>query len=76
VCGGVQLLGGDAGRGGLGGVLLGVAELGDGFGERGQPGDEHDRGHGAVAGQGGERGQQPGGLAEVVTAGDGGGIRP
>jgi hypothetical protein len=55
-CGGVQPFGGGAGCGGLGGVLLGVAESGDGFGECGQPGDEHDRGHGAVAGQVGERG--------------------
>jgi len=54
--GGVQLFGGGAGGGGLGGVLLGLAESGDGFGERGQPGDEHDRGHGPVAGQVGQRG--------------------
>jgi hypothetical protein len=65
-CGGVQLFGGGAGCGGLGGVLLGVAEFGDGFGERGQPGDEHDRRHGPVAGQAGERGHDPGGLAELV----------
>jgi hypothetical protein len=62
----VQSFGGGMGCGGLGGVLLGVAEFGDGFGQRGQPCDEHDRGHGAVAGQVGERGQQPGGLAELV----------
>jgi hypothetical protein len=36
--GGVQSFGGDASGGGLGGVPLGVAEFGDGFGERGQPG--------------------------------------
>jgi hypothetical protein len=70
-CGGVQPSGGGASGGGLGGVPLGVAEFGDGFSERGQPGDEHDRGHGPVAGQVGERGQQPGGLAELVP-GEGG----
>jgi hypothetical protein len=43
-------------------VLLGVAKSGDGFGERGQPGDEHDGGHRPVAGQVDECGQQPGGL--------------
>ena len=36
MCGGVQLFGGGAGCGGLGGVLLGIAEFGDGFGERGR----------------------------------------
>ena len=36
--GGVQPFGGGASGGGLGGVPLGVAEFGDGFGERGQPG--------------------------------------
>jgi hypothetical protein len=49
VCGGVQLSGCGEGCGGLGGVLLGVAESGDGLGERGQPGDEHEGGHGPVA---------------------------
>ena len=39
-CGGVQSFGGGAGCGGLGGVPLRFAEFGDGFGERGQPGDE------------------------------------
>ena len=68
VYGSVQLFGGGVGCGGLGGVLLGFAEFGDGFGECGQPGDEDDRGHGAVAGQVGERGQQPGGLAELVPS--------
>jgi hypothetical protein len=56
------------GCGGLGGALLGVAKFGDGFGQHGQPGDEHDRGHGAVAGQVGERGQQPGRLAQLVPS--------
>jgi len=43
-------------------VLLGFAEFGDGFGERGQLGDEHDRGHRLVLREVGERGYQPGGL--------------
>ena len=63
---GVQAPGGPQRGGGLGGVLLGFAEFGDGFGERGQPGNEHDRGQRPVAGQVGERGQQPGGLPELV----------
>ena len=50
-CSGVQPFGGSVSCGGLGGVLLGFVEFGDGFGERGQPRDEHDRGHGPVAGQ-------------------------
>jgi hypothetical protein len=36
--GGIQPFGGGASGGGLGGVPLGVAEFGDGFCERGQPG--------------------------------------
>ena len=36
---GVQLFGGCVGCGGLGGVLLGLAEFGDGVGERGEAGD-------------------------------------
>ena len=42
--GGAQVPGGAEGGGGLGGALLGLAEFGDGFGERGQPDDQHDRG--------------------------------
>jgi hypothetical protein len=37
---GVQVSGGGAGGGGLGGPLLGLAQVGDGFGERGQPTDQ------------------------------------
>ena len=39
---------------GLGGVLLGFAEFGDCFGERGQPGDEHEWGDRPVLGDVGE----------------------
>ena len=73
---GVQAPSGTQRGGGLGGVLLGFPEFGDSFGERGQPRNEHDRGHGPVAGQVGERGQEPGGLAELVPGGSGGGMRP
>jgi hypothetical protein len=59
---GVQSFGGAQCSGGLGGVLLGLAEFGDGFGERGQLGDEQDRGHRPVLSEGGECGYQPGGL--------------
>jgi hypothetical protein len=58
----VQTFGGMQCSGGLGGVLLGLAEFGDGFGERGQLDDEHERGHQPVLGDISERGQQPGGL--------------
>ena len=62
------MLGGAQSGGDLGGVPLGVAEFGDGFGERGQSHDEDDRGYASVAGQVGECGQEPGGLAELVPS--------
>ncbi len=62
----MQMFGGAECGGGLGGVLLGLAEVGDGFGESGQLGDEQDRGHRPVLGEVGERGYQPGGLPELV----------
>ena len=58
--------GGAEGGGGLGGALLGFAQLGDGLGERGQPDDKHDRGEPAVPGEVGVRGDEPGGMAELV----------
>ena len=62
---------------GLGGVLLGFAEFGDGFGERGQPGDEHGRGQRPVAGQVGERGDMSRAACRSwFPAGVGGGMRP
>ncbi len=64
----VEAFGGTQCGGSLGGVLLGFAEFGDGFCERCQSGDEHNRGHGPVAGQVGQRGQQPGGLAEPIPS--------
>ena len=77
MCGGVQPFGGGAGCGGLGGVLLGVAEFGDGFGEGGQPGDEHDGGHGSVAGQRQANADSSrAAWRSWFPAGDGGGIRP
>jgi len=51
----MEPFGGGAGGGGLGGVLLGVAQFGDGFGEGGQPGDEHQGHKRRVAGEVGER---------------------
>jgi hypothetical protein len=48
--GGVQVLGGAERCGGLGGVLLGLAQFRDGFGEGGQPDEQHDQGERAVAG--------------------------
>ena len=52
--------------GGLGGALLGLAQLGDGFGQGGEADQEHDRGEGAVPGEVGVGGDQPGGVAELV----------
>jgi hypothetical protein len=54
--GGVEAFSGDAGSSGLGGVPLRFAQFGDGFGERGQLRNEHDRGRRPVAGQVSERG--------------------
>jgi len=51
----VQAFSGMQCGGRLAGTLLGVAEFGDGFGERGQPGDEHNRGHRPILGEIGER---------------------
>ena len=72
----VQAFGGGEGGSGLDGALLGLAQSGDGFGERGQPGDQDDRHQGPVAGEAGERGHDPGGLPQPVPAGVGAGIRP
>ena len=58
----MQAFGGAQCGGGLGGVLLGVAEFGDGFSKRGQLGDEHEPDHRPVLGDISERGQQPGSL--------------
>src|ERR1700677_2650401 len=65
---GADVPGGGAGGGGLGCVLLGVAEHGDGFGERGQPDDEQERGECPVLGEPGPGGDQPGGVAELVRS--------
>jgi hypothetical protein len=59
--------GAGAGGGSLGGSLLSVAEVGDGFGERGEPGDEQDRGESRVVGQVRQRAEQPGCLSQLVA---------
>jgi len=69
----VQVLGGLAGGGGLGGVPLSLPQRGDGVGERGEA---HDQAHLGQAGVvGGERGggQQPGGPPEAVPGRGGAG---
>jgi hypothetical protein len=43
-------------------VPLGIAQVRDRFGERGQPGDQHERRERGIFGQVGERADQPGGL--------------
>ena len=56
-----------ASAGGLGGALLNVSQLGDGFGERGKPGDQgHDR-ECVVASDGGGCSEQARGLAQAVA---------
>jgi hypothetical protein len=62
----VQAFGCGAGGSGLVGALLGVSQVGDGFGERGQSGDQNDRGERLVAAQARERGHQPGGVTELA----------
>jgi hypothetical protein len=47
----MNIPGAGAGGGGLGGVLLDVAEFGNSLGEGSEPGDEQDRGKCRVAGQ-------------------------
>ena len=69
----MQLPGGVQRGGGLGGVLLGLAQPGDRLSERGQPGQQHDRGQCRVFGEVGERGDQPGGAAQLVPGRGGGG---
>jgi hypothetical protein len=63
----VKVPGAGSGGGSLGGALLDVAEVGDGFGKRGEPSDEQDRGEGWVAGQVRQRAEQPGGLPQLVA---------
>src|SRR5450755_1256972 len=72
-CGGVQMVGRLERAGGLGGVPLGFAESGDCLGERGQPGEQHDRGERRVFGEVGERGDEPGGAAQLVPGRGGAG---
>ena len=71
-CGVVQLPGGLERAGGLGGVLLGLAQPGDRLGERGQPGEQHDRGQRRVPGEVGERGDEASGAAQLVPGRGGG----
>jgi hypothetical protein len=59
----VQPFRGPAGGSGLGGMVLDVAEFGDGVGECGEAGDQRDLGEGAVVACERGRGQQPGGPA-------------
>ena len=60
------MLGGAEGGGSLGGALLGTAEFGDGFGERGEADQQHDGGEPAFLREVGEGGDEPGGVAELV----------
>jgi hypothetical protein len=73
----VELLGGGESGSGLGGAVLGMAEFGDGFGERGELEDEDGGGGiGAVAAEAGVDGHEPSGAAEPLPAGVGAGMRP
>ena len=60
------MVGGAERGGGLGGALLGFAQLGEGFGEGGEADQEHDGGEPAVLGEVGVGGDDPGGVAELV----------
>jgi hypothetical protein len=68
--------GGTEGGGGLGGALLGLAQLGDGFGQGGEADQQHDWGERAIADQVGACGDQPGGMAELVPGRGRGGYPP
>jgi hypothetical protein len=52
--------------GGLGGALLGFAQFRDGFDQGGEADQQHDGGEGAVPGEVGVGGDEPGGVAELV----------
>jgi hypothetical protein len=69
----VKVPGAGSGGGSLGGALLYVAEVGDGFGKRGEPSDEQDRGEGWVAGQVRQGAEQSGGLPQRAAAQKGSG---
>ena len=56
-----------AGGSGLGGVMLGFAEVGDGLDEADQPGQERELGQDGIAGREGGTGHEPGGVAQVVA---------
>ena len=60
-------LGGLAGGGGLGGVVLGFAEVGDGLDEADEPGQERELGQDGIAGRERGTGHEPGGVAQVVA---------
>jgi hypothetical protein len=66
----MQLLGGVAGGGSLGGVGLGLPQPGDRFGQRGQVRDKRARTHGAITGgAAGHREQPRGGPQPVPVTG-------
>ena len=69
------MAGGAQSGGGLGGALLAFAEFGDGFGQGSEVDDEHDRGEGAVPGEVGVGGDDPGGVAGWFPAGVGAGTQ-
>ena len=76
ICHAVQSFRSPAGGSGLGSVVLGVAEFGDGVGERGEAGDQRDlREVAVVAGERGG-GQQPGGPAQAAASRSGSGDPP
>ena len=65
--GGVQMLGRGAGGGSLRGVLLGLAQFGDGARQRHQAGNQRGRGEHHVPGAASEHAQQPGGDTQLVS---------
>jgi len=64
------VLGSLAGGGGLGGMTLGRAQVGDVLDQRGEPQDERYLGITRVAGER-RGGQEPGGAAQAVPGGSG-----
>ena len=63
----MEALGGLAGGGGLGGVVLGFAEVGDGLDEADEAGQERELGQDGIAGRECGTGHEPGGVAQVVA---------
>ena len=72
----MEAFGGPASGGCLGGVLLGFAEIGDGFDEPGKAGHERELGQDGIAAGDAARAMRRAARRRSFPAGDGRGMRP